>query len=120
AIVSGPDLKDAKLQPVIANPNEVARAWCERNGVLPINHMLVVKESLLNANPSAVREVFRLLHESKQAAPVSGNALDPIQFGVKNIRRSLELIIGYSMQQKLIPQKFSVDELFNEVTGGLH
>jgi 4,5-dihydroxyphthalate decarboxylase len=32
------------------------------------------------------------------------------------MRRSLELIIGYSAQQMLIPRAFSVDELFNDVT----
>jgi 4,5-dihydroxyphthalate decarboxylase len=33
--------------------------------------------------------------------------------------RSLELIIDYSAQQGLIPRKFSVDELFDDVTGAL-
>jgi len=118
-VVGAPDLKDTRLQSVIENPNEVALAWCKKNGALPINHMLVVKESLTQANPAAVNQVFRLLRESKQAAPVSGNAIDPIQFGLENIRRSLELIIDYSVQQKLIAKKFAVEELFNEVTVGL-
>jgi 4,5-dihydroxyphthalate decarboxylase len=114
-VVGGPDLKDTRLRPVIPNPNEAAQAWCQRNGVLPINHMLVVKESLAKTNPAAVQEIYRLLRESRQAAPaVSG--LDPIQFGVDNIRDSLELIIGYSVQQGLIPRRFEVDELFNDVT----
>jgi 4,5-dihydroxyphthalate decarboxylase len=119
-VVGGPDLKDSRLQPVIPNPNDAARAWCEKNRALPINHMVVVKESLLDSNPSAVREVFRLLRDSKKsAAPATQNALDPIQFGVENIRCSLALIIEYSVQQKLIPKKFTVDELFNDVTSGL-
>jgi 4,5-dihydroxyphthalate decarboxylase len=119
-LVGAPDLKDTRLQPVIENPSEAALAWCERNGALPINHMLVVKESLIQANPAAVKEVFGLLRESKQAASAAGNAIDPIQFGLENIRRSLELIIEYSMQQKLIAKKFAVEELFNEVTVGLN
>ena len=32
------------------------------------------------------------------------------------MRRSLELIIGYCAQQKLIPRAFAVDELFDDVT----
>ena len=117
-VVGGPDLKDTRLQPVIANPNEAAKAWCEKNGVLPINHMLVVKESLTKSNPQAVKEIFRLLRESKQAAPVAGD-LDPIQFGIENVRRSLELIINYSTQQRLIANKFPVDDLFDDVTRNL-
>jgi 4,5-dihydroxyphthalate decarboxylase len=118
-VVGAADLKDSRLQPVIPNPNEAARAWCERNGALPINHMLVVKESLAQSNPALVKEVFRLLRESKQAATAVDNEIDPIQFGVDNIGRSLALIIEYSAQQKVIPRRFEVDELFNEVTGGL-
>jgi 4,5-dihydroxyphthalate decarboxylase len=114
-VVGGPDLKDPRFQPLIANPNEAAKAWCQRNGALPINHMVVVKDSLLKTNASAVKEIFRLLRESKLAAPASSGP-DPIRFGVENIRRSLELIIEYSAQQRLIPRRFAVDELFDDVT----
>jgi 4,5-dihydroxyphthalate decarboxylase len=112
-LVGAADLKDLRLQPVIAEPDAAAQAWCRDNNILPINHMLVVKESLRQSNPAAVNEVYRALRESKRAAPaVMG--LDPIQFGVEKIRRSLELIIKYCVQQKLIPRRFEVDELFDE------
>ena len=35
------------------------------------------------------------------------------------MQRSLELIIDYSAQQKLIPRAFTVDELFDDVTRAL-
>jgi 4,5-dihydroxyphthalate decarboxylase len=117
-VVGGPDLKDPRLQPLIANPNEAAKAWCQRNGALPINHMVVVKESLAKSNPPAVQEIFRLLREAKLAAPAA-SVPDTCQFGVDNIRRSLELIIEYSAQQRLIPRKFELDELFDDVTRAL-
>lgn len=119
-VVGGPELKDPRLRPVIPNPNEAAQAWCKRNHATPINHMLVVKESLLKSNPSAVKEIYRLLRESKRAAPAVENQLDPIQFGVENVRRSLELIINYSVQQRLIPKRFEVEELFDDVTRNLN
>ena len=114
-VVGGPDLKNPQLRPVIPHPNEAAQAWCQRNRALPINHMLVVKESLLKSNPSAVKEIHRLLRESKQAAPAL-SGFDPIQFGVENVRRSLELIIQYSVEQRLIPRRFEVEELFDNDT----
>jgi len=117
-VVGGADLKDPRLRPVFANPNEAAKTWCEQNGALPINHMLVVKESLAESSPAAVKEIFALLRESKRAAPAAAE-LDPIQFGVANIRRSLDLIIHYSAQQRLIPKRIEVEELFDEVTVGL-
>ncbi|MGH7810729.1 MAG: hypothetical protein ACREP5_10675, partial [Candidatus Binatia bacterium] len=109
AVVGGPDLKDPRFRPVIANPDEAAQAWCQENGALPINHMLVVKESLAKSHPSAVPEIYRLFRESKAAAPAPSD-LDPIQFGVKNVRRSLELITHYSVQQRLIPRGFEVED----------
>ena len=118
-VVGGPDLKDSRLQPVIPNPNEAAQAWCKKYNALPINHMLVVKEELVKTNPAAVKEVFRVVRESKQAMSPAGTALDPIQFGLANIRRSLELIVEYSTQQGLIPLKVPVDDLFDDRTRNL-
>lgn len=118
-VVGAPDLKDSRLQPVIANPSDAAQAWCKKHGALPINHMLVVKESLAKANPSAVKEVFRMVRDSKLAMPSAETWLDPLQFGVANIRRSLELIISYSTQQRLIPEQVAVDDLFDDLTGKL-
>jgi 4,5-dihydroxyphthalate decarboxylase len=118
-VVGGPDLKDSRLQPVIPNPHEAAQAWCKKHGALPINHMLVVKESLVQTNPAAVKEVFRVVRESKQAMSSVGTAFDPLQFGLAHIRRSLELIVEYSTQQGLIPIKFPVDDLFDDVTRNL-
>jgi 4,5-dihydroxyphthalate decarboxylase len=80
--------------------------------------MLVVRPSLAKSNPSAVKEIFGLLRESKPAAP-AGSALDAIRFGVENIRPSLELIIHDSTQQGLIPKRFEVDELFDDLTRNL-
>jgi 4,5-dihydroxyphthalate decarboxylase len=117
-LVGEADLKDPRLQSVISNPHEAAQAWCQRNRTAPINHMAVVQESLLKANPTAVQEIFRLLKASKQATPPA-SGIDSIQFGVENVRRGLELIIEYSAQQRLIPRRFAVDELFDDVTGAL-
>ena len=76
---------------MIADPNGAAEAWCQRHGALPINHLAVVKESLMQSNPSAIKEIYRVLRESKQAAPASSTR-DTLQFGVENVRRSLDLI----------------------------
>jgi 4,5-dihydroxyphthalate decarboxylase len=118
-LVGAADLKDPRLQPVIANPDEAAKVWCRDNGALPINHMLVVKESLSQSHPAAVKEIFRALRASKPAVPAP-SGLDTVQFGLDRIRRSLELIIKYSVQQKLIPRRLEVDELFDDLTRALN
>lgn len=113
-VVGGADLKDSRLRPLIADPDQAAQAWYSKYVALPINHMLVVKTSLRQSNPAAVKEIFRMLRAAKEAAPAT--ALDPLQFGVKNIRKGLELISEYSAQQKLIPRRFGADELFDDLT----
>jgi len=118
-VVGGPDLKEPRFRSVIPNPNEAAQAWCQRHGAVPINHMVVVKESLAKSNSEVVKEIYRVLRASKQAA-ATASTFDPVQFGVEHVRPSLELIIKYSVQQKLIPRRFEVNELFDELTRGLN
>jgi 4,5-dihydroxyphthalate decarboxylase len=115
AAVFGNDIPDAGLLPVIHDPETAAAVWAERKRVRPINHMVVVRRSLSTEQPELVREVFRLLLESKRAAPARRGAA-AIRFGVEANRRSLELIIGYALRQRLIPRPLSVDELFDETT----
>ena len=43
----------------------------------------------------------------------------PLPVTLDDARRSLELIIHYCTQQKLIPRAFAVDELFDDVTRAL-
>ena len=85
-------------------------SWFASYAVLPINHMVVVKQELSDNHPDAVREVHRLLSEAAKDAP-------PIP--VDNVRRSLKMIIDYTVQQGLIPRAFTVDELFDDVTRAL-
>lgn len=105
------------LRPLIPNAPEEAARFAARHGGIPINHMMVVKESITQTRPDIVREVYRLLKESAGGA-VSSNR-GALRFGVEGVRESLETVIGYCRQQGLIPRQFSVDELFNEVTRSL-
>jgi 4,5-dihydroxyphthalate decarboxylase len=74
---------------------------------VPINQMVVVSRALTEQHPEAVREVYRLLATAAAAAP---------RLSVDRMRRSLEMIIGYSAQQGLIPRAFAVEELFDDLT----
>lgn len=109
---------DPRLQPLFGDPAVEADRWYRRYGIVPVNHLVVVRESLAKSRPDAVREVYRLLKQSKAAANLKG-ALDLVPFGVDANRKALELIIDYAAQQTLIPRRFSVDELFDETTRSL-
>jgi 4,5-dihydroxyphthalate decarboxylase len=119
--IYGAELPDDKrLQSVIPNPQEAARQWHARHGVVPINHMVVVREELARSQPDTVREVYRMLLAGKGAAglPKPG-ALDLLPFGFQACRPALQMIIGYCVQQRLIPRRFEVEELFDDTTRAL-
>jgi 4,5-dihydroxyphthalate decarboxylase len=120
AAIVGEIPTDPRLAPLIPDPAAAAQAWQAKHGALQINHMVVVKESLSRANPRAVREIYRLLAASKTAAgsPPRGE-LDTTPFGLAANRRNLEVAIDYVYRQRLIPRRFAVDELFDDVTRAL-
>jgi 4,5-dihydroxyphthalate decarboxylase len=120
AIFGGAMPNDPRLASVIPDPDVAAKAWYARHGAVPVNHMVVLKTSLAQSDPGAVREVFRLLLASKNAAglPKPG-AADLIPFGYDAVRPSLELMNSYAFEMKLIPRRYSVEELFDDTTRAL-
>jgi len=108
---------DPRLKPLIPDPKAAAEAWRKKYGVLQINHMMVVKDSLSKSDPQTVREIYRLLAESKKAAklPKPGE-LDTTPFGFEANRRNLEVVIDTVYQQRMIPRRFAVEELFDDLT----
>ncbi len=112
AILGGEPPPDPRVVPLITDPEAAARAWREKHQAIQINHVVTVKDSL---PPDVVREVYRLLVESRRAA---GDA-DALPFGVDANRRNFEVAIDYVYRQRLIPRRFTVDELFDDVTRAL-
>ena len=117
AIFGSENPEGTPLQLLIPDAGAAAARWAAIHGGVPINHMIVVKESIAAARPDVVCEVFRMLKESVAAGPSKGVGV--LRFGVEAVRKSLETIIQYSVSQDIIPRRFSVDELFNDVTRSL-
>ena len=109
--VLGEKFDHPALKPLFPDVAAEERSWFAKHQVMPINHMVVVSETLSQQHPEAVREVFRLLQQSAALA-LAGSP----QFNAEDMKRSLELIIQYSAQQGLIPRALAVEELFDDVT----
>jgi 4,5-dihydroxyphthalate decarboxylase len=106
--VLGEKVEHPDLKPLFADVEAETLHWFAKHAVTPNNHMVVVKQELSNQHPDAVHEVHRLLSEAaKDAKP---------RLPFDDVRRSLEMIIGYTAQQGLIPRAFAVEELFDDVT----
>lgn len=111
---------DPRIKRLIPDADAAAQAWWKKHGVVPINHMYVVKRSLCEARPDIVREIYRMLTASRAAGPQpAAGGPDMTPEGVAANRKSLEFVIDYALQQKVIPRRLSVDELFDDTTRAL-
>lgn len=105
-------------------------AWFHRLGVLPINHMAVLRGDLYAFHPWIAEEIFELFTTAKREylATLAATGTtepeerfrerlvregrDPLPMGVAALRPSLELIVDYAYRQGLIPHPYAVEELF--------
>jgi len=105
AAILGAIPQDAKLKPLIRDPEAAGKRWGEKHRAIQLNHLVGVKNTVSKA---AADEVYGLLLESKKAAG------DPpmLPHGLEANRRSLEVAIDCAYKQNMIPCRFTVEELF--------
>ncbi len=114
-ILGGEIANEPRAKTLIPNPKQAALDWHRRTGAVSVNHFFVVSEEVAK-RPDVVREIFRMLVESKKAMPAPADGIDLHPFGVENNRKNLELIIQFACEQQMLPRKMTVDELFDDVT----
>lgn len=116
ATLQGVDLpKDPRVERLIPDPFNAAKDWFAREGVVPINHVFVVHEDIARGRPDVVRELYRMIGESRDAT--EGGLPDPFPpMGLEANRKGLEMAIQWAWEQKIIPERMSVESLFDETT----
>jgi 4,5-dihydroxyphthalate decarboxylase len=118
AALLGEDMpKDERVRTLVPDAQAAAKDWFTRTGVVPINHMFVVHERLSKERPDVVRELYRMVVESRASAEGVPTVFPPI--GLEANRKGLQLAVDWALDQKIIPRRLSVDELFDDVTGSL-
>jgi 4,5-dihydroxyphthalate decarboxylase len=116
AILGSDIVDDPRVAHLIANPKDAALAWHKKYNTIPINHLFCVDKALADTRPDVVAEIFRMLKETKAAMPKPADGIDFHPFGLAALRKPLDMMIQYSVEQKIIPCSFSVDELFDDST----
>ena len=118
--------EDIKL--LIANARTVDAEAYKKTGVYPINHMVVVKDSLLAEHPTLAPRLFEAFKaakaqwlksatdDDKKAAGHNIVEGDPLPYGVEANRKALDTIVQYAFDQKILPRKFEMSELFAKGT----
>lgn len=119
AAILGVDMpKDPRVRTLVPDPMGEARRWYQRERVFPINHLFVVHRDLSRKRPDVVREIYRMLVESRSFAPADAlSALPPM--GLEANRKGLQVAIDWAYEQKIIPRRLTVDGLFDDVTAHL-
>lgn len=117
AALLGEDMpKDPRVRTLVPDAHNAAKAWYEKAGFVPINHMFVVHQDISKNYPEVVREIYRLIKESRAAAETPA-VFPPL--GLEANRRGLQTAIDWALDQKIIPHRLTVDELFDDLTGSL-
>lgn len=128
--VDSPDVK-----PLIPNARDAEAAWFRKTGIYPINHTVVVKDSLLQADPTLAPRLFYAFKEAKavflrqlsSGAPLPDDAQalaqrrslvgdDPLPYGLARNRKALEAVIQFAHDQKILRRTVSPEELFAKNT----
>jgi 4,5-dihydroxyphthalate decarboxylase len=112
AAILGDVAEEGPLTHLIPDHAAEGQRWARTHGGVAINHMAVIRQSIAQSRPDVVREVYRVLRESRAAATLPTGLDDPLRFGVAATRSSLEHMAAYAFQQRLITRRPTADELF--------
>jgi 4,5-dihydroxyphthalate decarboxylase len=118
---------------LIADVEKVEADWFRNSGIYPIHGLIVVKDehikrypwlarSLMNAFVAAKMPYLEELKKGQGDSPEDKryrNFLslmsDPLPYGIVANRPSVEALVTYSLQQKLIPARPQPDQVFVDI-----
>lgn len=116
---------------LLVHPREAEAAWYRKTGIYPVNHTVVVKDSLLQSDPTLGPRLFGAFKDAKavflreldSGATLAADAQavaqrrsvvgdDPLPYGLAKNRKALEAIIQYARDQKILPRAVTPEEMF--------
>jgi 4,5-dihydroxyphthalate decarboxylase len=136
----GVDSDHPDVKPLIPDAAEAGFAALRTRGHYPINHLMVIREELLQAHPHLARDVFDAFVEAKRlyleelragaiAKPTAVDEVhrrvmeitgkDPLPYGLAPNRQALEEVVASALAQKIITRPVTVEELFPAATHSL-
>jgi 4,5-dihydroxyphthalate decarboxylase len=118
------------LVPLIPNPAEAGLASLRRTGIYPINHLLVVRDSLLAADPGLAPALFEAFAEAKRRYAAAGlseldgqvaeiTGADPVPYGLDANRHVLDALVRAALDQRILTRPPVLEELFAHGTWNL-
>jgi 4,5-dihydroxyphthalate decarboxylase len=135
----GVETKAPDVKPLIPDALEAGLAALRRRGHYPINHLVVIKDELIERHPDLAADVFSAFAESKRRylerlkagkieKPTEVDEVyrrvmeitsDPLPYGIAPNRKVIDELIGHALTQGIITKPVTADELFAPSTRGL-
>jgi 4,5-dihydroxyphthalate decarboxylase len=133
AAAIGVEVDHPDVKPLIADAKEAGFEALRKTGHYPINHLMVVKSSLIEAHPELGPDLFEAFTEAKRQyverlragaidKPTAVDQMyrrvmeitgkDPLPYGVEPNRQSLEELIQAAHRQRIIARPMAVEDIF--------
>lgn len=133
----GAEVERPNVAPLIADPVEAGFAAFRERGLYPINHVIVVRDDLLDRHRDLAADLFDAFVRAKRiyverlaaGAVVDPTATDlvyrrvmdmtgadPLPYGIDANRAMIELLVSYAVGQKILDRPVAVADLFDETT----
>jgi 4,5-dihydroxyphthalate decarboxylase len=128
------------LVPLIPDAEEAGYRALRERGLYPINHLVVVKDELLAAHPGLGADLFNAYAAAKNryVAALTSNAIkdpnatdrmyqrvaeitgaDPMPYGIAPNRATIDQLIRYAVDQKILDKPVAAEDLFAAGTHNL-
>ncbi|WP_028933549.1 hypothetical protein [Pseudonocardia spinosispora] len=139
AAAIGAGVEHPDVVPLIPDAEEAGLRALRRDGFHPINHLLVVRDELLETYPGLAESVFEAFAEAKHryvgrlragiADPTKDDRMhlrvmdvtgaDPLPYGIEPNRAALERLLDHAVRQHILAERPSIDTLFAKGTHDL-
>ncbi|GAA3827388.1 ABC transporter substrate-binding protein [Streptomyces chiangmaiensis] len=137
AAVIGPRPASSALAPLIPEPEEAGFTALRERALYPINHLIVIRDELLEEQPELGALVFDAFARAKQlyvdrlrsggiGSPTVTDLMyrrvldvtgtDPLPYGVEPNRSVLEELMRHAVDQRILERPLPLEELFAEGT----
>jgi 4,5-dihydroxyphthalate decarboxylase len=120
------DVKTPGLVPLLADAQEAAEREARERHMWPVNHLVVVRDDLLEYG-AAIFDAFErakdLYVQSGELEPLHARAAelvggDPLPYGVEPNRAVLEELIDYAYAQKILERRPALEDVFADISVG--
>lgn len=131
AAIGAGEAKSDDVKPLFPNASEVEAAWFQRTGIFPINHTVVIQNTVLKEDPWVAESLFHAFGQAKtsylqQVEKDGADARlarlqkivgpDPYAYGLEANRKALEGIIKFAHDQQVLSQAPKAEDIFARTT----